>query len=136
MLKTESKKIGECVYHVTQLDAETGTNVLLRITKLLSPALAASNVSNEEKLKLLLDNLKQSTLKFVQSVLARSTIADFDGRKTKLSDIYNVHFAGKYDELGQWLIFALMVNYRDFLAKLVPGGLNLETLLKPESPAK
>ena len=37
-----------------------------------------------------------------------------DGRQPTLSDVLDEHFAGEYDELFGWLVFAIEANYLGF----------------------
>lgn len=54
-----------------------------------------------------------------------------DGRQPTLSDVLDDHFAGEYDELFGWLIFAIEVNYLGFftarLAQLNGATAKVET---------
>lgn len=50
-----------------------------------------------------------------------------DGKQPTLSDVLDDHFAGEYDELFGWLIFAIEVNYLGFFsARLAQLGASVK----------
>lgn len=50
----------------------------------------------------------------VDKFAAYSDVRLPDGRQPTLSDVLDDHFAGEYDELFGWLLFAIEVNYLGF----------------------
>lgn len=112
MQKTESKQIGRYTYEVTQLGALKGRKVATRLAKLL-PALIEAKESGI--LAGLLDGVDESLVEYVCDAISPNTVVVLsDGKKPRLSDIFDVHFAGEYDELIGWLQFAIEVNFSSF----------------------
>lgn len=143
MIKDETKTIGERGYSYTvqQFGAREGGRMLVRLGKLLGKPVGDA-VSAGESLQL-------ETVGRVISGLADSiTEQDFDqlvdafSKRTKVTGgeygsktiplstegVLDLHFAGAYGELVSWLMFAIEVNYADFLSGL--GGAKLSDLAR------
>jgi hypothetical protein len=138
MLKTEEKVIGEHGYRVTQLPGIKGRKVLVRLYKILGPALAALIDDTVQKpaqtitqysaddvelssvsaaLSVLAVKLREDDLEYLCEQLAACTlvnIEDTDKWVPLSKDLQNVVFAGAYKEMFLWLGFALEVNYGGF----------------------
>lgn len=121
-LLVQSKTIGEYSYAVTQLDAVKGRRVFARLLKVAAPALASLSGGSKVKpddlakgLAALAETLSEDDVDFFCDAFAPSTTVTLaDGKAPRLSDIFAVHFAGKYLELVKWLAFALEVNFGPF----------------------
>lgn len=125
MRKQESKEICGTTYHVTQLGARKGTEVLLMLKGI---------VANHEKgMAGMLEAVSSEVFFSVADTMAKYT--EFDtvvGNKParpRLDQVFDDHFAGRYDAMFEWLVFALQVNFADFtnalpelLQRLVAGG--------------
>jgi hypothetical protein len=131
-LKSETKVIGAHEYTVYQLGAITGREGLRRLTRLISPALPSLAAMFRDAgpealaagLSALLEGLGAEDLAYFCDTFApKSTVRLEDGKSPNLKDIFDVHFAGNYYEMIEWLVFCFEVNYRGFfsgaLAKLV-----------------
>lgn len=134
MLKVERRTIGEHEYVVTQLDAVRGRRVFTRAAKLFAPALATAIGGSDKKtpeilegrvldaLSKLLEGLQEDDVDFFCDAFASSTevtLVDEKGRRTpKLSTIFSLHFAGNYEEMFRWLLFAFEVNFGSFFDKV------------------
>jgi hypothetical protein len=136
VLKKESATINGQKYEVTQLPYSAGHRLLLRLYKVLGPALAEA-FANAPDLKdssigdlplrkigpalgaaatRLAQDLSEEDFDHMVETLAEYTrLIDDTGRPKKLdADAREFHFAGNYLELFQWLGFALRVNYLGF----------------------
>jgi hypothetical protein len=122
MLKRETKTIGEHEYAVTQLDAVKGRRVATRIAKILAPVVGAGSAETGDMAKALQALVAGMTEEDVDSlcdVFAASTDVQIPGEKRspKLSAIFALHFAGRYDEMVEWLLFCIEVNFSSFFAR-------------------
>lgn len=158
MLKTERKMIGEYEYAVTQLDAVKGSRVFTRLTKILAPAIVGlSSASTQikgtkpadvddvtgskmfEALGKLAENLTEADVDFFRECFAASTDVMITDEQTgkqrspKLSTIFGLHFAGKYDEMIEWLVFCFEVNFGSFFVQI---GLRAQGSRAATEPSK
>ncbi len=128
MLKVESKDISGHTYKVRQLVATKGRLVLLTLARIAGPAAAmAASAKNKEAvigpvIEAVLSNLTPEDFTSVCNTFAESTdvvIDDEKGRREpKLSNIFDLHFAGRYEVMLEWLVFCVEVNFSSFLAGL------------------
>lgn len=151
MIQTEEKLIGEHTYFVTQLGALQGRKLLRRLVAIAGPALAelvkelppaskdgrgfdlgALNLSTVgAAVEALTERMTEEELEHVCNVLAARTEVQLDPeRRVPLQSIFDVHFAGRYSAMFQWLAFALEVNFRDFFAGSGTGTHLLGSLIK------
>lgn len=130
MLKKETKTIGEHTYEVTQLDAVRGRSVFLRFAKLIAPGAGdvVENTGEETNTRIvkalakIVQNVSEEDLNVFCDVFSQSTCLQVTGddgrmRAPKLKETFNLHFAGNYDEMIQWLYFCFEVNFGNFFAK-------------------
>jgi hypothetical protein len=136
MLKIESKTIGGHEYKVRQLVATKGRLVLLTLARIIGPAAAlaagAKETGKEEAfakvIEALLANLTPEDFTSLCNTFAESTdvvISDEKGRREpKLSNVFDLHFAGNYQEMIDWLVFCVEVNFASFFdgLKAKSGG--------------
>lgn len=132
-LKQEERRIGDVTYRVTQLGVTPGKKLLVRLVKLIGPVIAKGADGASESVSLRGPGLARMILEFCErltledldefcSVLSAQTEYSVgDGRWLVLKNQFELHFAGKYDELFQWLAFALEVQFGGFFSVL--GGL-------------
>ncbi len=125
-MKTESLIIGGYEYTCGQLPARKG----LRVASRLANALAAGVKSlPEEGFEMntgqmvsflapilqnpeLGDTLDYLCATFAEGTIIKATSQEAGGRQ--LSDVFDVHFADKYDDMLLWLVFALRVSMSSF----------------------
>ncbi len=113
-LESKSKSISGVDYHVTTLGAIEGRKVYVQLMKALAPGLKSSKT--EDFLSNVLMNLDEAVVVDLSDRFARVTTVDVGGAlRPCLKDIFDLHFAGKYSEMTQWLMFCLEVNFGDFL---------------------
>lgn len=119
--KTESKVIGDFEYEVTQMGAVQGRKVFARLAKTIGPLLAASAGAKPDLEKIfgdMLGNIEPELVDFVcDSFAPFTTVTMQDGKKPRLSDIFDMHFAGNYQDMVNWIMFAMQVNFKTFLPK-------------------
>lgn len=133
MRKTEKKQIGRHTYHVTQLGARDGARTLARLAKLLGPAFAAMSDGREaEALSSLTERIGPDDLDTMIDVFAPCTRVDLAGKMPLLSDIFDAHFIGLYDEMLGWLVFAVQVNFSSIFGGL-PRAEATDTQGPPQS---
>lgn len=112
-------------YKVTQFGALEGQRVLLRLSKMIGPAIGRAangpnaNVEVGVVLEEAFSSLDDAMVEELAERLARATTFTEDGKAWKpLDKHYDDFFAGNYVELMRWFRGALEVNYKDFLAEL------------------
>ncbi len=125
-LETKSKTIGATEYVVRQLPATKGRLVLLRLAKALGPVAASISATKDkhsamaESLEKAISSVTDDDFTFLCNTFADSTdvtINDDKGRRSpKLATIFDLHFAGNYLEMVQWLVFCVEVNFGSFFA--------------------
>lgn len=133
MLKVVSKTIGGTEYKVRQLVATQGRLVMLSLGRILGPAAAAAASSKDKSevmpamIEAVLTNITPEDFTSLCNTFAESTdvvIDDEKGRREpKLSKVFDLQFAGKYDEMIAWLVFCVEVNFGSFL-----GGLKTKSV--------
>lgn len=131
-METQTKVIGESSYTVTQMPAKTGRKIFARLMNILAPALkalptegAASAVDWGGFLAGLLGNpeLEHHLDYFCDSFAAFTLVTT--GTSTQplhKEGVFDIHFAGKYADMVQWLRFSFEVNLGDFFTKVLAGG--------------
>jgi hypothetical protein len=144
MLKSETRSIGGNEYTVTQLGAARGREILRRIMKVAGPAMeaAARVVATGESggkataivrgLGKVVETLSEEDLSLFCSEFGRASTVRLGGKSPSVGDVFEVHFAGNYLEMCEWLAFCLEVNYRSFFTGIVA---KLGGEAQPQSPA-
>jgi hypothetical protein len=126
-LKLEKKRIGRFEYEVKQLGAIAGRDLLVRLAKTLGPALGmvlngkASLAHAGAALAVAAEHLDPAELEHFCDVLGRSSsVYVQEGGKSVVKTLdlgfQELHFAGEYAEMFEWLGFALEVNFGNFIA--------------------
>ncbi len=128
MLKVESKDIGGHTYKVRQLVATKGRLVLLTLARIAGPAAATAATAKDKDavvgqvIQTVLTSLTADDFSSLCNTFAESTdvlIEDEKGRREpKLSNIFDLHFAGRYEVMLAWLVFCVEVNFSSFLVGL------------------
>jgi len=136
-IEAREERIGEYTYRVTQFGAKQGRGLLVRLLKLAGPSLGAalsSLAQGQHKeveaalaaglsqgLYELAERLTESEVGSMLDDFAKQTVIVLGDREPRLSDVFDAHFAGRYDEMLLWAKFCLEVNYASFF-----GGSNGE----------
>ncbi len=152
MRETKRKQIGErgYTYHVAQFGARQGGRVLVRLLKMLGGA-AGEAMQNDS------DGFDMATIgRLVSGLASGLEEADYDwlvgtfipatavsggtyqnkAIQLDTEGVFDLHFAGSYGEMGKWLLFAIEVNFGNFLGEngIIKKAQEAVTGL-PDSPA-
>lgn len=150
MLETREKQIGGVTYKVTQLSCTEGERVFLRVLDISGEPVAAflRGIADGSKAPELVGmasafeviskrlRAREEDYFYVRNKLAASTSVVVGSNEPKLPDILEHHFAGKYEQLAQWLAFALEVNYSGFFGGSNGIGDVLRRAMATRSPSK
>jgi hypothetical protein len=111
MRQTQQTTIGTTVYHVTQMGGLAGRRAFNRFMKLAGPL---QNLSDEKARNLaFMTGLSDEDMDYfcdTFAALTRVQTADMPG-PVELKPIFDLHFAGKYTTMMQWLSFCFQVNF-------------------------
>lgn len=121
-LETKSHTINGFTYDIAQLGAKQGRIVLARVLRIVGVAAEAA-----DPVAKLASALTDAEIEFLCDTFAKTTMfgqAD-TGNRVPLKDQFDLHFAGRYGDMIQWLWAALMVNYESFFSEL---GLSADKL--------
>jgi hypothetical protein len=136
VIESHTRTIGRYAYTVTQLRAKQGNAVLVRLAKLAGPTLGALFSGGEEgagealervslgglgaALREFAAGLTEADLDWLCTTFADCTTVEIEPGSVKpLRGIFDLHFAGAYLELFEWIAFCLEVNFADFFGALV-----------------
>lgn len=127
MRQPESITIDGYTYRVSPLGAIQGQKLLAKILKCLVPIFASTQgVAPEARARAIVgaltEHLSPELLEEATQIMAESTLLSTGEKKEaggRLSKVYDEHFAGRYLEAGEWLKFALEVNYARFFSDLM-----------------
>lgn len=136
MLQSQTRKIGEHTYRVTQLGSEPGQRLYFRLIKLVGPSLAevlkqwrgekkVNSGSAAAALTELMSSLDYSMWReFVDTFAEATDVLSDDGKRSGtlvelgINKPKGLAFAGHYGHLMKWLAFSLEVNYASFFDEL------------------
>lgn len=140
MRKSETKLLESTEYRVTQFGALEGRKVLLRLIKSIGPVLMPAAGAKDLAAALpgigtALEALKEEDIEYLCDVFARHTEVRVNGKWPQLSDIFDLHFGGKYLEMFLWLKFCVEVNFSDFFRKAIERKEALSTAADPAESA-
>ena len=111
MRKVEPITIGEHTYHVTQMGAIQGRDTLARLIAVAGPMLGDESGKG-------LAHLKPEDLQRLSDDFAKLTEVELpDGKRPMLSNIFDAHFVGRYDEMFEWLTHCIRINFSSFFSK-------------------
>ncbi len=147
MIQTRECKIGAHTYRVSQLGAKAGRSMLLRLIKLIGSGAAAGISSlgsgaaasveeliargSGEAFAELLSRLNETEVNAILDELAKHTHVLVDAQhEPVLFEIFDLHFAGAYDEMLAWARFALEVNFASFFVGSSGFGSAIKSLLE------
>lgn len=137
--ETKEKVIDGRTYKVTLLGAKAGRAMLVRLTKLLGPAVAsfvegtlhAKGGATEsltsgfaEAVRELTNRLSEAEFAAICDELSKQTAVVIDDerehREPQLNNIFDDHFSGRYGAMLQWLAFSLEANFASFFGASGP----------------
>lgn len=126
MIKTDTTTIDGYRYSVAQLGSSEGRRILVKLTRLLGPALGRlvggegrPSDAVSEAIAEFSAGANEDDLEDLCRTFGQSTELDVDGKPMLLNlDMQELHFAGRYGAMFQWLGFCLRVNYADFFVSV------------------
>ncbi len=140
----QEKQIGEHTYEVSKLPSKKSLRAFWLTGNALQHSLKAfgdlqvgdaSNVDVGSSWEGLVgavsgffrDEASLESFEKAMDMLATVTyLKNSDGKRSKLSGVFDAHFASHQDEMVAWFIFAAEVNFKGFISG--PGGAWLELL--------
>lgn len=126
--KTEQKQIGADTYEVTQMGAVKGSQVFVRLIRAIGPIILAADKASD--LRDALAGLKEEDVDYLIKAFSPYTLVQGKG---ELDKIFDIHFAGKYGDMFQWLWASVEVNFGSFLGASALAGLPGVNALKSNS---
>jgi hypothetical protein len=121
MRKTSTVELQSKTFRITQLSFQNGRKVLLRMSRVLAPLLAARGSSNEseivEALSSALSNTSDEDLAFYTEKFGECCEYVQDGdkaRRMNREDVQDELFAGNYSLYLLWLKECAVCNFSDF----------------------
>lgn len=141
-IETRDRTISGTAYRLTQLGALEGRTMLVRLVKLLGPGVGsfvggagrgalnpASGADSVlamgagEAIHELCARLDATELGQIMDVFAaNTTVVISREQEPRLSDVFDAHFAGRYDAMLQWLRWCLEVNFASFFGGAAGNG--------------
>lgn len=115
--QAQTREIDGITYEVTPLGAIKGSQVFVRLLKVLGPVFTSKDVGS------LFEHLTEEDMNYLREAFAPTTLVMGKGQ---LDKIFDIHFAGQMMSMLKWLFFAMEVNFSDFFAK---GNINLSGAL-------
>jgi hypothetical protein len=123
-LISKSKQIGEHTFTVTQLPARQGAEGLRRLGARVSPLVAslAKEVSSGGDpnsailggLAGVVTSLSEQDLSYYIEIFGDSSTVTMEKGAPKVKAVFDILFAGKYEDMLEFLLFAFEVNYSGF----------------------
>jgi hypothetical protein len=125
MREPQRTTIGAWVYSVRPLPAGAGLALMARLARMAGPGVAGlleggGGGAIGRALAGLLERVSPDEIVEVARQLAGTTEVSQPGGRApaQLSEVFDVHFAGDYLALVDWLRFALEVNFGPFVVAL------------------
>lgn len=127
-LQTEIKVIGPCSYELEPMPAGKALAVGRRLARGLGPALAKLASLDTKKIdlnavgeavQLVFEGLSEDDVNAINRELAAyTTVTLEDGRRVKLSAIFDAHFQGHLDEWVEWIRASVLLNFAPLFKSL------------------
>src|SRR5574343_1614288 len=112
--KQESREICGTTYHVTQLGARKGAEVLLILKGILA--------HHDKGMSAMLDAISSERFFAITDIMSKytefDTVVQGKPARPRLDNVFDEHFAGNYQAMFEWLVFSLEVNFADFMLAL------------------
>jgi hypothetical protein len=115
--QAQVREIDGARYEVTPLGAIRGSQVFVRLLKVLGPVFSSKDVSK------LFEGLTEDDMNYLVGAFSPTTMVMGSGQ---LDKIFDIHFAGRMMSMLKWLFFCMEVNYADFFAK---GNISLSGVM-------
>jgi hypothetical protein len=125
--QAQTRVIDGVEYEVLPLPGKMASSYLNRMLRMLAPGLgvAASAIGLGQAdesalgggLAGVLERFTEAEKNAFEDVFARHTFITLeDGRKPKLSEVFDIHFQGDMGGWAQWFAFCLEVNFQGFFS--------------------
>lgn len=114
MLTPETRTIGSYTYTTTKLGALKGTEILARLAVNATPLMIAAHGGNVAAIARSVESLKPEMITELCTTFAAVSTVKIGTNEPRLDAVFDVHFAGNYLELFEWLTWCLEVNFRSF----------------------
>jgi hypothetical protein len=122
----EDREIDGHAYHVGQLPAMKGKNILLSLLKAGGSAVS----KGVEPIAMIAQLVQTVDGALLDTIIKESLpLCLIDGQPFSQS-MFDVHFAGDYFAMAKWLTFVLEVNYKSFFVA-VTGSLKARAVVSP-----
>lgn len=129
-LQKQEREIGGVIYEVTPLPFGIGQKALMRFLRIAAPLLAAATGKDKDGVSVGAAVMKEfpsivsdSDLEYFSKVFGDTSRYESEGKRVPLVvGNQEHHFAGRYYEYFQWLVFCLEVNFRGFFAGMMRAG--------------
>lgn len=131
-IEAKERRIGAHNYRITQLPAKRGRAMLVRFVRLFGPGAGAFvgglgrartgfdgavGIGIGDAVHDLCTRLSEEDLAAICDAFAEFTVVIISREvERRLSDIFDDHFAGRYDEMLAWLRACCEVNFASFFA--------------------
>jgi hypothetical protein len=120
LLKTKEVEISGETYSITQLQTSEMIAVNARVANIAATIVPPGTTQTElqsNTFKVFLEACKDPRLAehilFFSRVFVKGTTVSIDGKDRKLSDIFEIHFAGRPQELLRWIWESIAHNMGD-----------------------
>ena len=128
-LESKTTDIGGVTYQVTQLPAMRGFKLLNRLGRTFGPTVAdllggATSLADlnvaflAPSIRELFDRLTEAELETLTKELLGQALVTLEGKTKPLMPVFDIHFAGRYDDILKLLWFAVEANYGSFFGGL------------------
>lgn len=117
MRKSQEKTINGVQYRVTQLGGKEASRMGFLLGQMMVKFGAAASKADFSAMAEAM-TLEQFE-RFRDTLSPFTEVLSSDGKAMKLSDIFDVHFAGDPGAIMDWFIFSMEVNFSDFLSSAV-----------------
>jgi hypothetical protein len=155
-IEAKERRIGASVYRITQLPAKRGRAMLVRFVRLFGPGAGAFvgglgrgragfdgavGLGIADAVHDLCTRLNEDDLSAISDQFAEYTVVvQSRDVERRLADIFDDHFAGKYDEMFAWLRACCEVNFSSFFAgsslgAALPRLMDLLSKYQPQPPS-
>lgn len=155
-IEAKERRIGASHYRITQLPAKRGRAMLVRFIRVLGPGAGAFvgglgrarsgldgavGIGIADAMHDLCTRLNEDDLATISDQFAEYTVVIVSRDvERRLSDIFDDHFAGRYDEMLAWLRACCEVNFSSFFAGsslgvALPRLLELLSKYSPQPPS-
>lgn len=114
-LPTETHKLGDLEYEITMLPFSKTRDAFARMMACFVPGFSGD-------IRTMVQQLATSDLAYFTDLFLPTTCVVMpDGKKPRLKDVAEIHFADKFEVYLAWLVTCIEVNFRSFLGDLAKG---------------